>query len=99
MATTLDFLVIPTYNVQTLGIADNSTYDTPPTSPTMQITVPGFGVVSLPFNINDFNIYNSTSLGITDVGDSLLPLPDGIYYYLVSVNGAKGIPGYLIMNR
>ncbi len=26
-------------------------------------------------------------------------LPDGIYYYLVSVNGAKGIPGYLIISR
>ena len=26
-------------------------------------------------------------------------LPDGIYYYLVSANGAKGIPGYLIINR
>ena len=26
-------------------------------------------------------------------------LPDGIYYYLISVNGAKGIPGYLIINR
>jgi hypothetical protein len=26
-------------------------------------------------------------------------LPDGIYIFLVSVNGAKGIPGYLIINR
>lgn len=26
-------------------------------------------------------------------------LPDGIYYYLISVNGAKGIPGYLVINR
>ncbi len=26
-------------------------------------------------------------------------LPDGIFYYLISVNGAKGIPGYLIINR
>lgn len=26
-------------------------------------------------------------------------LPDGIYYYLISVNGSKGIPGYLIINR
>lgn len=85
MATTLDFLVIPTYNVQTLGIADNSTYDTPPTSPTMQITIPGFGVVSLPFNINDFNIYNSTSLGITGVGEAILPLPDGVYYFTYSI--------------
>jgi hypothetical protein len=83
----LDFLVIPTYNVQTLGIADASTYPaSPPVSaPTIEIDVPGFGLVSLPFNINDFNIYTSASLGITSVGDPLLPLPDGVYYIKYSV--------------
>ena len=83
----LDFLVIPTYNLETLGIADASTYPaSPPVSaPTINIDVPTFGLVSLPFNINDFNIYTSTSLGITAVGDSLLPLPDGIYNITYSV--------------
>ena len=83
----LDFLVIPTYNVQTLGIADASTYPTSPpvSSPTIEIDVPGFGLVSLPFNINDFNIYTTASLGITSVGDALLPLPDGVYYIKYSV--------------
>ena len=88
----LDILVIPTYNIQTLGIADASTYPvSPPVSaPTIEIEVPGFGLVSLPFNINDFNIYNSASLGLTAVGDPLLPLPDGIYYIKYSV-----APAYL----
>lgn len=83
----LDFLVIPTYNVQLLGIADTSTYPlTPPVSaPTIEIDVPGFGLVILPFNINDFNIYTTASLGITSVGDPLLPLPDGVYYIKYSV--------------
>jgi len=83
----LDFLVIPTYNLETLGIADASTYPvSPPVSaPTINIDVPTFGLVSLPFNINDFNIYTSTSLGITAVGDPLLPLPDGIYNITYSV--------------
>lgn len=83
----LDILVIPTYNTLTLGIADASTYPTSPAvqSPTIEITVPGFGVVVLPFNINDFNIFNSTSLGLTAVGDPLLPIPDGIYYLKYSV--------------
>jgi hypothetical protein len=83
----LDFLVIPTYNVQTLGIADASTYPaTPPvSSPTIEIDVPGFGLVSLPFNINDFNVYTTASLGITSVGHPLLPLPDGVYYIKYSV--------------
>ena len=86
----LDFLVIPTYNLQTLGIADASTYPASPpvTSPTIEIDVPGFGIVSLPFNINDFNIYNSTSLGLTPVGEPLVPLPDGIYYIKYSVTPA-----------
>jgi len=78
----LDILVIPTYNTKTLGIADASTYPTPPPdvlSPTIEITVPGFGMVSLAFNMDDFNVYTSSTLGITALGDSLLPLPDGIY--------------------
>jgi hypothetical protein len=77
----LDILVIPTYNSLTLGIADASTYPESPAveSPTIEIIVPGFSTVVLPFNINDFNIFNSTSLGITSVGDTLLPLPDGVY--------------------
>jgi hypothetical protein len=86
----LDFLVIPTYNVQTLGIADASTYPAAPpvTSPTIEITAPGFELVSLPFNINDFNVYTSATLGLTTVGDPLLPLPDGVYYIKYSVTPA-----------
>lgn len=84
----LDILVIPTYNSLTLGIADASTYDTVPTAPTIEITVPGFGIVTLPFVPNDFNLFNSTSLGITAVGDNLLPLPDGVYYLKYSITPA-----------
>lgn len=88
----LDILVIPTYNTLTLGIADASTYPTSPvvSSPSIEITVPTFGTIVLPFNVNDFNIFNSTSLGITSVGDPLLPLPDGVYYLKYSV-----APAYL----
>ena len=90
----LDILVIPTYNTLTLGIADASTYDTDPpvvTSPTIDITLPGYTVpVSLPFNVNEFNIFNSTSLGLSAVGAPLIPLPDGVYYLKYSV-----APAYL----
>ena len=84
----LDILVIPTYNTLTLGVADASTYPTDPpnvTAPTIEITVPGFGIVSLPFNVNDFNVFNSASLGLSVVGDPLLPIPDGIYTLTYSV--------------
>jgi len=87
----LDILVIPTYNTLTLGVADASTYDTNPpvvTAPTIEITVPNFGVVSLPFTPNEFNIFNSTSLGLSAVGEPLIPLPDGIYYLKYTVSPA-----------
>lgn len=82
MALQLDILVVPTYNTLTLGVADASIYPTNPpvvSSPTIEITVPGFDVVSLPFNVNDFNIFNSLSLGLSTFGEPLLPLPDGVY--------------------
>ena len=92
MALQLDILVVPTYNTLTLGIADASIYPTNPpvvSSPTIEITVPGFDVVSLPFNVNDFNIFNSLSLGLTTFGQPLLPLPDGVYKLKYTV-----APGY-----
>jgi hypothetical protein len=89
MATKLDILVIPTYNTLTLGVADASTYDGTPSAPTMDITIPGFGDVSIPFNINDFNVYNSTILGITQMGDPLLPLPDGLYTLKYTITPAN----------
>lgn len=88
MATTLDILVIPTYNVQTIGIADASTYDSTPVAATIEFTMPGFLPVSLPFNYNDFNVFNSTSLGISVVGEPLQPLPDGVWYIKYTITPA-----------
>jgi hypothetical protein len=86
---TLDILVIPTYNTLTLGIADASTYDTDPpvvSAPTIDITIPGYTTpVSLPFTVNEFNIFNSASLGLSTVGEPLIPLPDGVYYLTYTV--------------
>lgn len=85
MVTVLDILVIDTHNVLTLGIADASVYDAPPSSPTIEITVPGFPSISLPFDANDFNLFNSTTLGLSPVGEPTQPLPDGIYYLKYSI--------------
>jgi len=87
---TLDILVLPTYNKLTLGIADASTYPTSPAvqSPTLVVGVPGFEDVSIPFNINDFNIINSATLGLSEVGGELVPLPDGVYTLNYSVTPA-----------
>ena len=78
----LDIIVVPTYNVLNLAVMDASTYpDNPPlvSGATIEIDVPGFGVVSLPFIVGEMNIFTSSNLGITAVGVSE-PLPDGIYH-------------------
>lgn len=85
---TLDILVVPTYDVYTLAIVDATLYpDDPPvvTSPTIEITVPGFDKVVLAFNVGTINVFNSTTLEIGDVDDPLVQLPDGIYYLKYSV--------------
>lgn len=87
----LDILVLNTYNSLTLGIADISTYPDPntTTSPSLTIQIPGgFDTVSIDFVQNQFNVLNSTILGITESGDDLLPLPDGIYTITYSVTPA-----------
>ena len=65
MANVLDILVIDTYVVETLGVADASTYVGSPVSPTLSVTVPGFDPVLVPFTPNDFNVYTSITLGIS----------------------------------
>lgn len=83
----LDILVIPTYNSQTLGVADASVYPTDPpvvSSATIELTVPGFGMFIMPFNVNDFNIFTTSNLGITPPGVDQ-PLPDGVYRLRYSV--------------
>jgi len=83
----LDILVVPTYNTLTLGVIDASTYPTNPpvvTSPTIEINVPGFDTAILAFDVNNFNIFTSSSLGITATGVNQ-PLPDGVYHLKYSI--------------
>lgn len=93
----LDILVIPTYNVLSLGVADASTYPTDPpnvSSPTIEIDIPSLGEVSVPFTVEDFNIFTSSTLGLTPVGDPLTNLPDGVYTLKYSV--APAYSNYVI---
>ena len=84
----LDILIIPTYNKYTLGVADSSIYPTNPpnvVAPTIDITIPSLGMISLPFAIQDFNVYTSTNLEISPVDSPATPLPDGIWSFKYSV--------------
>ena len=83
----LDIIVFPTYNVSTLAIHDASIYpDDPPlvSGATIEINVPSFGLVTLPFVIQETNIFNSSNLGISEIG-VYEPLPDGIYKLKYSI--------------
>ena len=83
----LDILVVPTYSVLTIGIADASVYPTNPpvvSAPSIEIDIPGFGTKILPFVPGEINVFTSSNLGITDVGCNQ-PLPDGIYRIKYSV--------------
>ena len=87
----LDIVVLPTYSTLTLGIADASIYPTDPpnvSSPTIEITIPGFAKIVLPFTPNSFTVYTSSTLGLTQVGTPDLPLPDGVYFLRYSVSPA-----------
>jgi hypothetical protein len=81
----LDFVVVPTYNLSTLMVVDASSYPSPlPSDPTIEVKAPGFDVAIIPFNMNGYNIFTSSNLGITPVGVND-PLPDGIYHIKYSV--------------
>ncbi len=64
-----------------LGVADTSTYpDEPPvvTSPTIEVTVPGFDTIFKDFNVQGITFFNSFDLGLSAEGTDLI-IPDGIY--------------------
>jgi hypothetical protein len=77
----LDIFVLQTYSSKTMAFSDASVYPNDPpevTSPTMRITPPGFDEISLPFVIGTYNVFNSASLRLSEVGVET-PLPDGVW--------------------
>jgi hypothetical protein len=85
----LNITIVPTFDVQSLSILDISTYPNPIPLPipvyTMEITVPGFEAVVVPFTPLSLNVYFSDTLEITEPGIQQ-PLPDGIYYFKYSTD-------------
>ena len=72
-----NLLIIPTYDLTTIGIAVDIVGNAPQTDPTLTIEVPGFDTVTgLIFDVTQLNIYNSIDLGIST---SVETLPDGMY--------------------
>lgn len=85
MAHVIDLLIIPTCDLTTLAVMDNSTYDGAPPIVTLDIEPPGFDIaVGLPFTVNALNIYDSVDLGISTAVENL---PDGNYCISYMIDG------------
>lgn len=88
----LNLLFPETHDAKSLLIADTSLYPSPFSivNPTIEITPPGFNVVTLSFTAQGFTVYNSMSLEITcsDLDCETIDLPDGIYYVKYSITPA-----------
>lgn len=88
----LDFTVVDTHNTLTLAVADISLYPTNfvVSSPTYEITPPGFTKATILFVKSEVLFLNSNSLNITCVSDPslLTDLPDGIWTIKQSISPA-----------
>jgi hypothetical protein len=83
----IKIIVLPTYDVTTMYVADASTYpdDPPVDSPILLVTPPGFPAVSLEFVPGTYAILTSDLLNIGTID---MPLPDGVYILNYSVTPA-----------
>lgn len=83
----LDLLHLDSHSVENFVIADISQYPTGFTisTPTIEITPPGFTMVSIPFTARNIQVYNSNTLGLTTGDCEIIPLPDGVYKLKYSI--------------
>lgn len=81
--------MMDTHSRLTMAIGDSSYYPSGfiVSTPTIEITVPGYDAITLPFVARGIQIYNSESLGLNclDVNCTEFPLPDGIYTVKYSI--------------
>lgn len=88
----LNLTIFDSHNKKLLVIGDSSFYPTGYNivNPTVQITIPGYGVKTLTFTERTINIYNSNDLGITCDVDTcdLVDIPDGVYTLKYSISPA-----------
>lgn len=89
----LDLILMDTHDLKTIAIGDASVYNNFNIStPSIQITPPGYPTVTLTFVPLGIQIYNAFTLGLTlndDVDCQLSPLPDGVYTFKYSIAPAN----------
>ena len=79
-------MLIPTGDINSIGFADISRYDDNfvISSPTFEITPPGYPKVNVPFTPQSANVYYASDFNISE--DNCTAIPDGIYSIKYSVN-------------
>ena len=90
MADILSIVTLPTYDMNTLAVADASVYADVGIiiNSFLRITPPGFNNIDIAFVPETTNIFNSTDLGITSAGEEC-PLPDGVYCITYVINAVE----------
>lgn len=85
----LDLILMDTHDLKTIAIGDASVYNNFNIStPSIQITPPGYGTVTLTFTPSGIQIYNAFTLGLIltdETNCTLPPLPDGVYSFIYSI--------------
>ena len=90
MVSRLNFNIIDTHDMKTLGVIDTSWYnpDIIIETPTIEITPPGYKYSASPFFMHKaLNVYNSNGFGITKASceEELIDLPDGLWKIKYSI--------------
>jgi hypothetical protein len=77
----LDIITLDTHTANSLAIADVTKYapNFNIVSPTIEVTPPGFAVITLDFNASSITVLNSTNLGISCEWCDPIELPDGVW--------------------
>lgn len=78
----IDFFILDNNNPKTIVIFDQSNYLDTPEKPVYGIKLPGYTeMIIVPYVIDQINIVNSNSLGLTGAScsEALADLPDGVY--------------------
>ena len=83
----LSFEIVDTHNCKLLAIMDTSTYLGVPEGLIIQVKPPSFPVKELNYNKSAITIFNSNSLGFTNVTSSInyTDLPDGEWIIKISI--------------
>lgn len=100
--TNLNLLYIDNYDFNSFYIKDFSSYALPDLTKFswLEICLPNYNIITIPFIKNSENLINSFKLNITEE-DCLQALPDGFYsfkYYLTTIND-KLAPQLFITNK